>query len=91
MLATVVVVWAGAFSAIKHLLDAGLSAPEVAAGRYLVAAPGFVIVLIASGGLPGVSRRDLGRIARGGSAGGRRLPHLAQPGRGAHRPPAPRR
>ena len=62
----VVVVWAGSFSAIKHLLGAGLSAPEVAAGRYLVAAPGFVIVLIASGGLPGISRRDLGRVALAG-------------------------
>jgi drug/metabolite transporter (DMT)-like permease len=58
----VVVVWAGAFSAIKHLLDAGLSAPEVAAGRYLIAAPGFLLVLHASGWLPGASRRDLGRI-----------------------------
>jgi drug/metabolite transporter (DMT)-like permease len=66
MLASVVVVWAAAFSAIKHLLDAGLTAPEVAAGRYLVAAPGFVIVLIASGGLPGISRRDLARIAAAG-------------------------
>jgi drug/metabolite transporter (DMT)-like permease len=66
MLASVVVVWAAAFSAIKHLLDAGLTAPEVAAGRYLVAAPGFVIVLIASGGLPGISRRDLARVAAAG-------------------------
>ncbi|MDX6495842.1 MAG: hypothetical protein QOE17_1828 [Gaiellales bacterium] len=66
MLASVVVVWAAAFSAIKHLLGAGLSAPEVAAGRYLVAAPGFVIVLFASGGLPGISRRDLGRVALAG-------------------------
>ncbi len=66
MLASVVVVWAGSFSAIKHLLDAGLSAPEVAVGRYLVAAPGFVIVLTASGGLPGISRRDLGRVALAG-------------------------
>jgi drug/metabolite transporter (DMT)-like permease len=66
MLASVVVVWAGSFSAIKHLLDAGLSAPEVAASRYLVAAPGFVIVLFAFGGLPGISRRDLGRVALAG-------------------------
>jgi drug/metabolite transporter (DMT)-like permease len=58
----VVIVWAGAFSAIKHLLDAGLSAPEVAAGRYLIAAPGFLLVLHTSGWLPGVSRRDLGRM-----------------------------
>jgi drug/metabolite transporter (DMT)-like permease len=66
MLASVVVVWAAAFSAIKHLLDAGLTAPEVAAGRYLVAAPGFVIVLIASGGLPGISRRDPPWVAAAG-------------------------
>jgi drug/metabolite transporter (DMT)-like permease len=66
MLATVVVFWAGAFSAIKHLLDAGLAAPEVAAGRYLIAAPGFVVVLLVSGGLPAVSRRDLARIAVAG-------------------------
>jgi drug/metabolite transporter (DMT)-like permease len=89
MLASVVVVWAGAFSAIKHLLDAGLSAPEVAAGRYLVAAPGFVIVLIASGGLPGISRRDLGRVALAGVLVVA-APHLAQPARSAPRP-APRR
>ncbi|MDQ1514129.1 MAG: hypothetical protein QOC59_1971, partial [Microbacteriaceae bacterium] len=61
-----VVVWAGAFSAIKHLLGAGLSAPEVAAGRYLVAAPGFALVLRSAGGLPEVSRRDLARIAVAG-------------------------
>ena len=66
MLAAVVVVWAGAFSAIKHLLNAGLSAPEVAAGRYLVAAPGFVVVLLAAGGLHAVSRRDVARIAVAG-------------------------
>ena len=66
MLASVAIVWAGAFAAIKHLLGAGLSAPEVAAGRYLVAAPGFVLVLRSAGGLPHVGRRDLARIAVAG-------------------------
>src|SRR6185312_7829719 len=50
VLATVVVLWAGAFAAIKHLLEAGLSAPEIAATLYL------------SGGLPGLSRRDWTRV-----------------------------
>ena len=40
-----VVFWAGAFSAIKHLLGSGLSAPQIAAGRYLLAAPGFAVAL----------------------------------------------
>lgn len=66
LLASVVLVWAGAFAAIKHLLGAGLSAEEVAAGRYLIAAPGFVMVLQSTGWLPGVGRRDLLRIAVSG-------------------------
>jgi len=61
-LACVSLVWAGAFAAIKHLLDSGLSAPEVAAARYLTAAPGFVVALRLSGGLSGASRRELGRV-----------------------------
>jgi drug/metabolite transporter (DMT)-like permease len=65
-LATVVVFWAGAFSAIKHLLGSGLSAPQIAAGRYLLAAPGFAVALWMAGGLSGVSRRDLARIALAG-------------------------
>jgi drug/metabolite transporter (DMT)-like permease len=66
VLASVVVLWAGAFAAIKHLLEAGLSGPEIAAGRYLLAAPGFGVALRASGGLPGIGRRDLIRIATAG-------------------------
>jgi drug/metabolite transporter (DMT)-like permease len=66
VLASVVVLWAGAFAAIKHLLEAGLSGPEIAAGRYILAAPGFGVALRASGGLPGIARRDLIRIAAAG-------------------------
>jgi drug/metabolite transporter (DMT)-like permease len=66
VLASVVLLWAGAFAAIKHLLEAGLSGPEIAAGRYILAAPGFGVALRASGGLPGVSRRDLLRIGAAG-------------------------
>jgi len=66
VLASVVVLWAGAFAAIKHLLEAGLSGPEIAAGRYILAAPGFGVALRASGGLPGIGRRDLVRIACAG-------------------------
>jgi len=66
VLASVVVLWAGAFAAIKHLLEAGVSGPEIAAGRYILAAPGFGIALRASGGLPGIGRRDLARIAAAG-------------------------
>jgi drug/metabolite transporter (DMT)-like permease len=66
VLASVVVLWAGAFAAIKHLLETGLSGPEIAAGRYILAAPGFGVALRASGGLPGIARRDLIRIALAG-------------------------
>ncbi|MGZ4430296.1 MAG: DMT family transporter [Gaiellales bacterium] len=65
-LACVALVWAGAFAAIKHLLDAGLTAPEVAAARYLTAAPGFVVALRMSGGLSGATRRELARVAVAG-------------------------
>ena len=57
-----VVLWAGAFAAIKHLLDAGLSAPEIAAARFLMVAPAFAATLYLSGGLPGLSRRDWTRV-----------------------------
>jgi drug/metabolite transporter (DMT)-like permease len=66
LLSLVVLSWAGAFAAIKHLLDAGLTGPEVAAFRYLVAAPGFVIAYRLSGGLRGAGRADLARIAAAG-------------------------
>ena len=62
VLASVVVAWAGAFAAIKHLLDAGVAAPEIALGRCALAAPGFIIALRYSGGLPGITRRDMVRI-----------------------------
>jgi drug/metabolite transporter (DMT)-like permease len=60
-----VVVWAGAFAAIKHLLSTGVTGPEIAAGRYLVAAPGFAAALRMSRG-GGVSRRDMPRIVLAG-------------------------
>jgi drug/metabolite transporter (DMT)-like permease len=66
VLASVVLLWAGAFAAIKHLLEAGLSGPEIAAGRYILAAPGFGVALRASGGLRGIGRRDVARIAAAG-------------------------
>jgi drug/metabolite transporter (DMT)-like permease len=66
LLSLVVLAWAGAFAAIKHLLDAGLTGPDVAAFRYLVAAPGFLIAYGLSGGLRGVGRADLARIAAAG-------------------------
>jgi drug/metabolite transporter (DMT)-like permease len=65
-LALVVVVWAGAFAAIKALLDHGTSAQDIAVLRYLVAAPGFAVVLWLSRGLPGLGRGDLLRILGAG-------------------------
>jgi drug/metabolite transporter (DMT)-like permease len=61
-----VVLWAGAFTAIKALLDDGLAGEEIAAARYLVAAPGFVLLLWRSGGLGSLDRRDTWRIAVAG-------------------------
>ncbi len=58
--------WGGSFAAIKALVDHGLEAPDVAIGRYLVAAPGFGIALAAAGGLPGLSRRDALRMVAAG-------------------------
>jgi drug/metabolite transporter (DMT)-like permease len=66
LLALVVVIWAAAFAAIKQLLHDGLTAPDIALGRYLIAAPGFVAVLIVTGGIPGLGRRDLARIVAAG-------------------------
>lgn len=62
----VVIVWAGAFAAIKQLLHDGLTAPDIALGRYLVAAPGFAVALVVTRGLPGASRRDLLRLTAAG-------------------------
>jgi drug/metabolite transporter (DMT)-like permease len=66
-LVTVAVFWAGAFSAIKALLDHGMAAQDVALLRYLVAAPGFALLLWRSGGLPGLTRRDGVRLAAAGA------------------------
>lgn len=60
------IVWAGAFSAIKRLVDGGVSASDVAVARYLVAAPGFAVALVLTGGLPGLTRRDAARVLSAG-------------------------
>ncbi|MGH3024735.1 MAG: DMT family transporter [Gaiellaceae bacterium] len=65
-IAAVVVFWAGAFPAIKALLDHGMAAPDIALLRYLVAAPGFAFLLWRSGGLPGLTRGDAARLAAAG-------------------------
>lgn len=65
-IAAVVVFWAGAFSAIKALLDHGMAAPDIALLRYLVAAPGFAYLLWRVGGLPGLTRGDAVRLAAAG-------------------------
>ena len=62
-LMVVAVLWAGAFSAIKALLDHGMAAGDIALLRSLVAAPGFALLLWRSGGLPGLTRRDAARLA----------------------------
>ncbi|MEX0817224.1 MAG: DMT family transporter [Gaiellales bacterium] len=63
----VVIVWAGAFTAIKVLLDHGTAAEDIAILRYLVAAPGFAFLLWRTGGLPGLNRRDALRILAAGA------------------------
>ncbi len=60
------IVWAGAFSAIKRLVDGGVSASDVAVARYLVAAPGFAVALVLTGGLRGLTRRDAARVLSAG-------------------------
>jgi drug/metabolite transporter (DMT)-like permease len=65
-LAATAVLWAGAFPAIKALLDGGLSGVDLAVLRYAVAAPAFVAMLAAAGGLPRLSRGDVARLAVGG-------------------------
>jgi drug/metabolite transporter (DMT)-like permease len=57
-----IVVWASAFSVIKALIDHGIGAEQIALSRYLVAAPGFAILLWRAGGLPGLDRRDATRL-----------------------------
>ena len=57
-----IVVWASAFSVIKALIDHGVGAEQIALSRYLVAAPGFALLLWRAGGLPGLNRRDATRL-----------------------------
>jgi drug/metabolite transporter (DMT)-like permease len=49
VLLSVVVLWAGAFVAIKQLLDSGLSSPQIAGIRFMMAAPGFAYLLYRAG------------------------------------------
>lgn len=65
-LAATVVAWAGAFPAIKWLLESGFAPEDVAILRYAIAAPGFALLLVLSGGLPGLGRRDAARLALSG-------------------------
>lgn len=65
-LLAVVVVWAGSFSVIKALLDDGVPAFDIAIVRYAIAAPGFAFILWRARGLPGLTRRDAGRIVLAG-------------------------
>jgi drug/metabolite transporter (DMT)-like permease len=65
-LLAVVVVWAGSFSVIKELLDDGVVAGDIAILRYLIAAPGFVLILWRARGLPGLTRGDAVRVAIAG-------------------------
>jgi drug/metabolite transporter (DMT)-like permease len=62
----VVIVWAGSFSVIKALLDDGVNALDIAIVRYAIALPGFAFVLWWKGGLPGLTRRDAGRVVVAG-------------------------
>jgi drug/metabolite transporter (DMT)-like permease len=66
LLACTVVVWGGAFVAIKRLIDDGVGAQEIAVARYVVAAPGFAIALALAGGMRGISRSEAARVAVAG-------------------------
>jgi drug/metabolite transporter (DMT)-like permease len=65
-LVAAIVAWAGAFAAIKVLVDAGFAGEDVAIARYAVAAPGFALLLVRAGGLPGLCLADAARIAAAG-------------------------
>ena len=65
-LIAVLVVWAGAFSVIKTLLDHGFAAIDIAILRYAIAAPGFALILWRARGLPGLTRRDAARVVAAG-------------------------
>ena len=57
-------------------MDAGLAAPDIALGRFLVAAPGFAFLLWRAGGLPGLRRGEALRILVA-AFGGVTVYHLA--------------
>src|SRR5262245_4752043 len=65
-LLVVVVMWAGSFSVSKQLLDDGVAAGDIAILRYLIAAPGFALILWRARGLPGLTRGDAVRVASAG-------------------------
>jgi drug/metabolite transporter (DMT)-like permease len=64
-----VALWCGSFALIKHLVDAGLAAQDVALGRFVVAWPGFLFLLWRAGGLPGLRRGEALRILVASAAG----------------------
>jgi drug/metabolite transporter (DMT)-like permease len=65
-LGSTVLAWAAAFPAIKALLDHGYAAEDVALLRYAIAAPGFALLLVLTGGLPGLGGRDAARLVAAG-------------------------
>ena len=66
VLVVVAFIWAGSFSVIKALLDDGVAAGDIAILRYVIAAPGFALILWHARGLPGLTRRDFLRLAAAG-------------------------
>ena len=64
-----VALWCSSFALIKHLVNAGLAAEDVAFGRFAIAAPGFVYLLWRAGGLPGLRRGEALRIFVAAAAG----------------------
>jgi drug/metabolite transporter (DMT)-like permease len=61
-----VLVWGGAFVAIKALVGHGLDAVDIAVGRYAIAAPGFAVALVRPRGRPSITRADVVRLAAAG-------------------------
>jgi drug/metabolite transporter (DMT)-like permease len=64
-----VALWCASFALIKHLVDAGLAAQDIAIGRFVVAWPGFAYLLWRAGGLPGLRRGEAVRILVAAAAG----------------------
>src|SRR3954453_16680616 len=62
LLGAVVLLWGGAFIAIKALLDDGIAGDDLAVLRFAIAAPCFVVLLVRHP-LHGLRRRDLVRLA----------------------------